>query len=100
MFETPRGADGPSADGMVLDTVGARRCSVSVTTVYVTVDHTRCVGTRNCVRARSDVFRLDDLGKATVIGPIDRLAAVDVAEGCPSQAIAVRDSETGEVLAP
>jgi ferredoxin len=62
------------------------------------IDESACVAHGDCEELASEVFRVEDV--ATVIGtaPLERL--VSVAEACPSSAISVIDSETGEPVYP
>ncbi len=67
-------------------------------TFIPTIDESACLAHGDCAELAPDVFRLDDV--ATVIGaaPVERL--VEIAQSCPSVAIAVVDDETGEQVYP
>lgn len=61
-----------------------------------------CIGAGTCVAEAPKVFDLDDEDVAVLVDPNgdadgDVLAA---AEGCPTEAIVLRDSETGAQVFP
>ena len=63
----------------------------------VTVNKDTCIGCGACQAIISDVFEIDDDGLAKVIcDPIKEEYeedVIDAAEGCPTSAIVVEDSE-------
>lgn len=72
-----------------------------MTTWRITVDQSACVHSGLCLAAAPGVF-------AAVNGPsrpvqeevLPDAAAIEAAEGCPMEAIRVRDAETGALVAP
>ena len=64
----------------------------------VKIDESSCIAQGDCVELAPQAFRLDDL--AVVIGgaPDDVLMAA--AEGCPVEAIALLDADSGEQVYP
>jgi ferredoxin len=65
------------------------------------VDPDRCIGSGLCVAMAPDRFRLAD-GRSRPVEPEVEEAEeiLDAALSCPTEAITVRDTGTGEVLAP
>ncbi len=63
-----------------------------------TVDAGGCIAQGDCVDAAPDVFRLEDT--ATVIGSGADDLILEAAMSCPTSAISVVDSETGETVFP
>lgn len=70
--------------------------------LHITVDYTRCVGSRVCVLTAQKVFALNADRQSYVVDPQgdtpDRILAA--AEGCPMMAITVTDADTGDQLFP
>ncbi|GAA1429141.1 hypothetical protein GCM10009601_43730 [Streptomyces thermospinosisporus] len=67
----------------------------------VTVDRKRCVGSGVCVAVAAGHFEVRDRRSHAlrpVTGPDD--AVLDAAETCPMEAITVRESGAGTLLAP
>lgn len=62
------------------------------------IDEGACVGHGDCAEFAPEVFRVEDV--ATVIGtaPLEQL--ISIAGLCPTEAISVVDSETGEQVYP
>lgn len=64
----------------------------------ITIDKDVCVGSGSCVAVAPDVFALDDEDRSCVragaVAPDERL--LDAARLCPTGAIQVADTETGE----
>ena len=62
------------------------------------IEESSCLAHGDCETLAPDVFRVDDI--AVVIGeaPLEQLIAV--AQGCPSAAISVIDTQSGEQLYP
>lgn len=60
--------------------------------IDVTVDHTRCAGTGNCVEIAPQSFELNEEGYAVPTPPYDSLSSLRDAEfSCPMRAIEVTD---------
>ena len=68
----------------------------------IRVDHDLCSTCDVCTHFAPNTFELDDEGKAVVKDPEGDPwdVIIDAAEGCPVEAIFVKDSETGEQLVP
>ena len=68
----------------------------------IRVDHDLCSTCDVCTSLAPNTFELDDEGKAVVKDPEGdpRDIIIDAAEGCPVEAIFMRDGETGEQLVP
>jgi ferredoxin len=69
----------------------------------VAVDEKACVGSRLCQMAAPEVFVVKDGdGYATVLQaePAATEEVWDAIEGCPREAIAAQDADTGEQLFP
>ncbi|MGZ5313122.1 MAG: ferredoxin [Solirubrobacterales bacterium] len=64
-----------------------------------TIDKRGCSGHGDCVDVAPKVFALDD-DVAEVIGSDKDKKILKAAEACPSLAITVVDSETGETVYP
>ncbi len=62
------------------------------------IDEGACSAHGDCVTVAPTVFRLDDVAVVIGAGPDDLILAA--AEACPSVAISVIDSETGEQVYP
>jgi len=73
-----------------------------MSTIKVTVNHNRCVGSRLCVGFLPAVFSMNEHGQSTasVSADINVTEVVQTAEQCPQCAIRVEDTDTGEVLFP
>lgn len=69
-----------------------------MTDLHVTVDPNRCVGSQMCIHVAPEMFSLNAKGQAQVGSVTSRDAAIEAAEQCPMEAIAV--SESGSVIAP
>lgn len=63
-----------------------------------TVDPDECSAHGDCVEIAPEVFRLDDT--AVVIGTGPDEIVLEAAEACPTVAISIVDSETGERVFP
>lgn len=63
-----------------------------------TIDPGACSGHGDCVEIAPSVFALDDT--AVVIGEGSDELILEAARACPSLAITVTDSETGETVFP
>ena len=63
-----------------------------------TIDEGACSGHGDCVDIAPQVFELDDT--AIVIGEGPDELVLEAARACPSLAITVTDSETGETVFP
>jgi ferredoxin len=67
----------------------------------VSVDADRCIGSGICAATAPEYFRLDGPTSCPVAELVEAAEVVrEVAESCPSEAIAVRDADTGEMVAP
>ena len=64
-----------------------------------TVDETACAAHGDCVEIAPSVFALEG-DVAEVIGPGPDNLVLEAAEACPSVAIIVTDSQTGEQVYP
>ena len=64
----------------------------------ITIDRNLCIGAASCVALAMKTFALDEENKATVLeGDGDPPEAIRLAaESCPTKAIVLVDSETGE----
>jgi ferredoxin len=62
------------------------------------IDPNECSAHGDCVEIAPQVFRLDDV--AVVIGDGPDELILEAAEACPSVAISIVDSETGETVFP
>jgi ferredoxin len=64
----------------------------------ITIDANVCVGSGSCVTIAPDMFSLDEedrsCPRASAVEPDDRL--LEAAALCPTRAIDVTDTETGE----
>jgi ferredoxin len=63
-----------------------------------TIDPGACSSHGDCVDIAPDVFALEDVAIVVGDGPDDLI--LEAARACPSLAIAVHDSETGETVFP
>lgn len=68
----------------------------------VEVNQDRCIGAKSCVAGADLTFRLSEQGRAEIISQdgnsdVEKLMA---AQSCPTKAISVFDSETGEKIWP
>lgn len=63
-----------------------------------TVDAGGCISQGDCVEIAPEVFRLEDTSVVIGSGPEDLL--LEAAEACPTAAISIVDSETGEPIYP
>ncbi len=67
----------------------------------LSVDADRCIGSGMCAAIAPDHFRLDGATSHPLAGVVEPDDVVrDAAESCPTEAIAVRDAATDELLAP
>jgi ferredoxin len=67
----------------------------------IEVDANTCIGSGMCVGSAPDHFDLEDGVSRVLTTPCDPADEVlDASESCPVEAITVRDSDTGKVLAP
>jgi len=64
----------------------------------VLIDQAACAAHGDCVEIAPDVFALDDVAEVIGTGPDELL--LSAAEGCPSTAINVIDTATGERVYP
>ena len=60
-----------------------------------------CIGAASCVAFSPDSFQLDDQKKAIITeGSTDEENIIMAAQSCPTKAIIVEDTETGEQVWP
>ena len=83
------------------DTTGSENKSNS-TRYQVKVDAGKCIGAASCVAVAALTFKLNDKNKAEIIGQDgnsdqEKLLA---AQSCPTAAIEVIDTQTGEKIWP
>jgi ferredoxin len=75
--------------------------STPAATWRLTVDPVSCIGSGMCAGIAPALFALSDGVAVPVPGPVPPdPAAIDAAESCPVEAIAVRDDADGRLLAP
>ena len=67
-------------------------------TYLPTIDEGACAAHGDCAEVAPEVFRIDEVAVVIGTGPDDVILAA--AEACPSVAITVTDSETGETVWP
>ena len=67
-------------------------------TLNVQIDHDACLAHGDCAVVAPDVFVVDDVARQVTAAPDDVLVAA--AQACPSVAIVLTDSETGEQVYP
>jgi ferredoxin len=63
-----------------------------------TIDEASCVAQGDCAELAPDVFEVGDCARVVGTGPDAQLLAA--ARECPTQAIYLMDSETGEQVYP
>lgn len=74
----------------------------------IEVVRNKCISVANCVAIAPDVFALDEEQIAILLGPnadtkvytSDSETILMAARSCPTQAIIIKDAETGEQLFP
>ena len=68
----------------------------------IEVDRPKCIGAANCTGIAPKTFELDGSKKAVVKDPSahDDETLFEAAESCPTEAIRLFDSKTGEKLFP
>jgi ferredoxin len=66
--------------------------------LIVQIDHDACLAHGDCAVVAPGVFVVDDVAKVIADAPDDVLVAA--AQACPSVAIVLTDSETGEQVYP
>ena len=75
--------------------------STAETAWRLTVDADDCIGSGMCAGIAPELFTLVDGVSRPVSGAVaPDQAAVDAAESCPVEAIAVRDAADGHLIAP
>ncbi len=67
-------------------------------TYLPTIDAGACAAHGDCAEVAPEVFRIDEVAVVIGSGPDDVILAA--AEACPSVAITVLDSDTGETVWP
>lgn len=67
-------------------------------TLVPRIDESACAAHGDCVEIAPGVFALDDVAVVIGAGPSDLL--VEAARGCPSAAIAILETDTGETVYP
>jgi len=63
-----------------------------------TIDEGACIGQGDCMELVPEVFQVDDCARVIGTGPDDLLIAA--ARECPTEAIVLVDSETGQQVYP
>lgn len=71
----------------------------------IEIDRNKCISVGNCVAITPDIFDLDEEQIAVMKDPKTPLISDDEtilmsARSCPTQAIIIKDSETGEQIFP
>ena len=68
----------------------------------ITVDREACIGDGACCNDAPGTFEMDDDDIAVLKDPVgdSRDTILEAAENCPTDAIKVEDTESGEVLYP
>lgn len=72
-------------------------------TIRLSVDRTKCIGSRMCVLEAPDVFTMNDAEgwSETPDEPVERTDAVwEAVEFCPREAIVATDAASGAQLFP
>jgi ferredoxin len=66
--------------------------------IRIEIDRDRCVGSGNCLFWAPGTFDLDSEGVSVVIDPVgdDEDAIRVAAEGCPTRAISIHDTDTDQ----
>jgi ferredoxin len=67
-------------------------------TLTVMIDEAACAAHGDCVEVAPEVFVLEDIATVVGTGPDELLLAA--AEACPSAAIVLCDTETGDHIYP
>jgi ferredoxin len=62
------------------------------------IDEAACAAHGDCVDIAPQVFRLDDVAVVIGTGPDDVI--LEAAQACPSAAISIVESDTGETVYP
>lgn len=75
---------------------------MSMSSIKISVNHNRCVGSKLCIQFSPGVFALNENGQSAVINPEgdELMNILSTAEQCPQCAIRVEDMTTGDVLFP
>ncbi len=71
----------------------------------IEIERNKCISVGNCVAIAEDIFALDDEQIAVMTDPKTPIASDDetilmAARSCPTQAIIIKDAETGEQIFP
>ncbi len=71
----------------------------------IEIERNKCISVGNCVAIAGDVFALDEENIAVMMDPNTPLVSDDeailmAARSCPTQAIIIKDSQTGEQIFP
>jgi ferredoxin len=63
-----------------------------------TIDESSCIAQGDCMELAPEVFQVDDCARIVGEGPDDLI--LTAARECPTEAISIVDSETGEQVYP
>ena len=68
----------------------------------VKVDRDLCIGAASCIAVSPSVFQLDDKSKAIVVDQANDVPEniLLAAQSCPTKAIVITDTETGQQVWP
>ncbi len=71
----------------------------------IEIERNKCISVGNCVAIAEDIFALDDEQIAVMTDPKTPIVSDDetilmAARSCPTQAIIIKDAETGEQIFP
>lgn len=71
----------------------------------IEIERNKCISVGNCVAIAEDIFALDEEQIAVMTDPKTPLVSDDetilmAARSCPTQAIIIKDAETGEQIFP
>jgi ferredoxin len=68
----------------------------------VVIDRSLCIGAASCIALSPSVFDLDTEGKAVFVdGAEDSFENIVLAaQSCPTRAVIIEDTETGELIWP
>jgi len=68
--------------------------------LLIKIDANKCIGCGSCESVAESIFRVNAKGKAEVWGEGDDEQAILAAQVCPTSAIEIKNSETGEIIWP
>lgn len=73
---------------------------IQVKNLIITVDRDLCIGTAQCVETAGKAFALDVQGVSTILATADEeeeKAIIEAAQGCPMNAISIKDADGAPV---